>query len=108
MTGELPPQTNLIDSIVCPNCERALDPTASNCPDCQTSTSDKTDPRLVDRPWLILIVLLHLGILGIPLYWCTRYSLKTRLAIVLLSVVYTLVAVAIIIWGFMQILKLFA
>jgi hypothetical protein len=111
MTSELPPQTNVVDSIVCPKCDSTLDAMASHCPHCNTSTTDKNapsaDPRLVDRPWLIVIVLLHLGVLGIPLYWCTRYSLKTRLMIVLFSIVYTVFAVGVIIWGIMQILKLF-
>ena len=113
MTSELPSQSTAVDTIVCPKCDMALDAYADYCPYCHASTTDKpagqtTDRRLVDRPWLILVVLLHLGVLGIPLYWCTRHSLKTRLMIVLLSLVYTIVAIAGIVWGVMQMLRLFS
>jgi len=62
---------------------------------------------VIDRPWVILVVLLHVGFLGIPLYWKANYSRNVRLAICVASVVYTVVAVAIIVWGVVQIAQLF-
>ncbi|MFV1966299.1 MAG: hypothetical protein ACC628_12820 [Pirellulaceae bacterium] len=112
MTSELPQQATVVDTIVCPKCNRTLDASAEDCPYCYTPTADKssartTHQRLVDRPWLIIVVLLHLGVLGIPLYWNTRYSVRTRLIIVLVSLLYTIFAIAGIVWGIMQIVKLF-
>jgi hypothetical protein len=63
--------------------------------------------QLFDRPWFIIVLMLHVGLLGIPAYWATRYSRRTRVMLVVLSILYTVVAVAIIVWGIMQIVKLF-
>ena len=54
--------------------------------------------RLVNNPWALLVLVLHVGLLGIPLYWKTKYSLTVRLLIILASIVYTLVAVWLIVW----------
>ena len=64
--------------------------------------------QLIDRPWLIVLVLLHVGLLGIPLYWKSSYTRTTRLLICLASVLYTAFAVAVIAWGLWQIARLFS
>jgi hypothetical protein len=61
---------------------------------------------LLNRPWFLVVLLLHVGILGIPAYWATKYSVTTRLLIIAASIVYTLLAVAIIVWAVQQILAL--
>jgi len=53
--------------------------------------------RLLNRPWMLVVVVLHLGFLGIPLYWKTRYSVGTRIGIIVLSILYTVGAVIFII-----------
>jgi hypothetical protein len=93
-----------IDSIVCPSCQAALDVSADVCPRCGAATTvDRTGAalasrprkkgRLIDKPWLIVIVMLHVGFLGIPMYWRTNYSVATRLWLVAASIAYTLLAV---------------
>ena len=47
----------------------------------------------MDRPWLIIVVLLHVGLLGIPYYWKTKYSVPMRLTIIAVSIAYTLFVV---------------
>lgn len=61
--------------------------------------------RLIDNPWVLWVAVLHLGLLGIPLYWKTRYSVSTRLAIIGGSIAYTLFAVVAIYWGVMKIIE---
>ena len=63
--------------------------------------------RLMDRPWFIVVLLLHVGVLGIPAFWATHYSVSTRLLIILASILYTLFAVVVIIWSLQQIASLF-
>lgn len=105
----------LVSTVLCDRCHAEISAHAPRCPQCgavQTvaTLTDKTAPsaatpnsgapeRLIDKPWLLLVVLLHVGLLGIPLYWTTRYSLGVRLGICLASVVYTIAAVAGIGWG---------
>ena len=48
---------------------------------------------------LIVLTMLHVGVLGIPLYWHTRYSIRVKLAMIAASVLYTIGAVAGIVWG---------
>src|SRR5688572_4613135 len=99
----------LVSSIICPRCYTELSADSETCSHCGTSL--RTQPaarqtevvdqgRIIDRPWLIGIVLLHIGFLGIPLYWKTSYSVGARIAICLLSIAYTVFAVAVIVWGF--------
>jgi hypothetical protein len=101
----------LVASIVCSQCDTALDPAADVCPSCGAAVSGArasspgSRQRILDRPWLIIVLMLHLGVLGIPLYWKTSYSLKTRWLLVFLSIVYTAFAVAVIVWSFGQIAK---
>ena len=41
--------------------------------------------------WLIIVLLLHVGLLGIPIYWRTKYSTTTRLFIIgIVAVTYLL------------------
>ncbi len=95
-----------LDTIVCPRCEAPLAAAATHCDRCGADTVSGQPPpgptgkkgRLLDRPWVIIVVLLHVGLLGIPLYWKTKYSLATRLLIVAASIVYTVAAVIAIIW----------
>ncbi|MEM1070429.1 MAG: hypothetical protein AAGG48_06655 [Planctomycetota bacterium] len=53
--------------------------------------------QVMDRPWVIVVLLLHVGFLGIPIYWKTKYSVGTRVWICVASIVYTVAAVAFII-----------
>jgi len=100
-------------SIVCPNCGTALEPADDVCHRCGARTSiaapQSAAPRarLMDRPWLLIIVVLHVGVLGIPLYWKTKYPAPVRLAIIGASVVYTVLAVAVIALGSMYIIGQF-
>ncbi|MDG2223162.1 MAG: hypothetical protein P8L85_17405 [Rubripirellula sp.] len=50
--------------------------------------------KVMDRPWVITLLLLHVGFLGIPIYWKTNYSVGTRVWISVASIVYTVAAVA--------------
>jgi hypothetical protein len=97
-------ETYSVVSIICPNCKTALDPGDDVCRQCGAHTTsgvvDTTDAprtRLIDRPWLLIVVVLHVGLLGIPLYWKTSYSTSVRLVIIVASIVYTVFALAIII-----------
>ena len=95
----------MIDTIVCPQCQAALAASADACPHCGAATvavaslpTNQGDThetkRLIDKPWLIVILILHVGLLGIPLYWKTSYSLVVRLWLIVASIVYTVFAVA--------------
>lgn len=99
--------TALAAEIICPQCASTLDAAADGCPYCGCVTTAAPPPArvkpLIDRPWLIALAILHVGVLGIPLYWKTSYSLSTRLLLVGVSIVYTIVAVAGIAWGGWQI-----
>lgn len=53
--------------------------------------------QVMDRPWVIIVLLLHVGLLGIPVYLKTKYSLGTRIWICIASIVYTVAAVAFIV-----------
>ena len=92
-----------IETIVCPQCQSVLDVSAETCGQCGAATTSPShsrrseSPPLIDRPWLIVVVLLHVGFLGIPLYWATSYSFGVRMGIVLASIVYTVVAVLVIV-----------
>ena len=93
----------LVATIVCPSCHRELELAQDVCPRCgnrianaaTTSTDDVF--RVIERPWVLTILLLHVGLLGIPIYLKTGYSLRTRLLICAISIAYTIVAVAIIV-----------
>lgn len=108
-------EAQTVTTIVCRQCHAELDVSAVVCYDCGTSTNEdeplKTQTidkqRLLDRPWFLFILVLHVGFLGIPAYWKTNYSVTTRLFIVAASIVYTVVAVAIIIWWLMQLARYF-
>jgi len=52
----------------------------------------------MDQPWLLAVVLLHVGFLGIPVYWRTKYSTSVRLAIIAASIAYTLFVVIFVYW----------
>ena len=98
-------ETYSVTSIICPNCTTALDPTDDVChrggadTTSGADTNDAQRSRLIDRPWLLIIVVLHVGVLGVPLYWKTKYSTSVRLAIIAASIAYTLFAVTMIVWG---------
>ena len=91
-------------SIVCPGCGADLDPTADICEACgaRTTTGQPlvAPPKpLMDRPWLLVVVLLHVGVLGIPLYWKANYPAHVRLGVIAASIVYTIFALVVILWG---------
>ncbi len=54
--------------------------------------------RLLNQPWALVVLILHVGFLGIPLYWKTKYSVGIRLMMIVVSIVYTVGAVALIVW----------
>jgi hypothetical protein len=92
-----------VATIVCPRCRAELDLHLDLCPQCgsalhvhpaNSASGDDEPIRVLDRPWVLAVLLLHVGLLGIPLYCKTRYSVATRAIICLLSVVYTILAVA--------------
>ncbi|MDA1055567.1 MAG: hypothetical protein O3C40_34665 [Planctomycetota bacterium] len=93
-----------IATIICPDCGAELAPASETCEQCGATTSKPRSSeskeklrQLLDRPWVIVVLILHVGLLGIPLYWRTNYSLGTRLAMVIASIVYTVGAVAFIV-----------
>jgi predicted amidophosphoribosyltransferase len=97
-------QADLVVEILCPHCNAVLDAHLNRCPQCgrpTASASREPAPRqsLIDRPWVIVLTMLHVGFLGIPLYWHTRYSTRVKLAMIAASILYTIGAVAGIVWG---------
>ena len=59
-----------------------------------SNTSQKNSPEWISRPWVIVVLVLHVGCFGIPIYWKTNHSVGVRLAIIAVSIVYTVAAVA--------------
>jgi hypothetical protein len=81
-----------------------LDAHLNHCTHCgRPTTAASCEPApaqsLIDRPWVIVLTMLHVGFLGIPLYWHTRYSTRVKLAMIAASILYTIGAVAGIVWG---------
>lgn len=79
----------------CPRCQIQLSESVTQCPRCGVPcepilVAEPVDSRLIDEVWVLVIIVLHLGCLGIPLYLVTRYSLTTRWLICLVSILYTL------------------
>jgi hypothetical protein len=109
-------EAHTVTTIVCRKCHADLAVSAAFCDQCGTPTNDGQPPsgapadaqrRLMDRPWFIIVLLLHVGVLGIPAFWKTNYSVPTRLLIILASILYTLFAVVVIIWSLKQIAAVF-
>jgi len=93
-----------VTTILCPDCGAELRPTDEACEQCGRTTarpaateSKEKLKQLLDRPWVIVVLMLHVGLLGIPVYWKTNYSLGARLTMVIASIVYTVGAVAFIV-----------
>ena len=93
-----------LTTIVCPGCGAELEPTAETCRKCGgttvkpgTNESKVQLQQLLDRPWVIVVLMLHVGLLGIPVYWKTKYSLGARVFLVVTSIVYTVGVVVIIV-----------
>lgn len=82
-----------VTTIICPDCGAELAPTSKTCEHCAGTAKQP----LLSRPWIIVVLMLHVGLLGIPLYWKTTYSLGVRLLLVAASIIYTVGAVAIIV-----------
>ena len=92
-------EAETVDTIICPGCSAELAAADDVCAQCGAPTTVKGRPQeLINRPWVIVILMLHVGLLGIPVYWKPKYSLGTRLLIVLASIVYTVAAVIFITW----------
>ena len=91
----------LVATIICPHCHAELEAERDVCPHCRTSLRKGAgngegagkQNHVLDRPWILLVLLLHVGLLGVPIYLRTRYSLKTRILICLASVAYTVFVV---------------
>ena len=105
-----------VETMICPSCHADLPADAERCVRCGSSTrpSNGSDElgrpgeqaeRLRDRPWLLTILLLHLGVFGIPLYWQARYSRNIRIGIVIVSILYTILVIVVVAWGVMQIAR---
>lgn len=91
-------------TIICPDCGAELRPVDETCAQCggraanRAATASKAKlKQLLDRPWVIVVLILHVGLLGIPIYWKTNYSRGTRLMMVVVSIVYTVAAVTFIV-----------
>jgi hypothetical protein len=106
-----------VSTVVCPHCQADVVAHAELCSHCGQRLVCPNRPheaplgeegRIIDRPWFIVVLLLHVGFLGIPFYWKTRYSLGTRALICLISIAYTLFVVAVVTWGLLQIRQAFA
>lgn len=89
-----------VTTIICPGCGAELRPTDEACERCGDMAAKPTLAssrarlkQLLDRPWVIVVLMLHVGLLGIPIYWKTNYSLGVRLLLVIASIVYTVGAV---------------
>ena len=92
-------EAETIDTIICPGCHAELAASDEVCSQCGAATTDKRPPEeLINRPWVLIVLMLHVGLLGIPFYWKTKYSVGTRLLIILASIAYTVFAVTFIIW----------
>jgi hypothetical protein len=74
----------------------------------ETPTAPEDSRSLFQRPWVILILVLHLGALGIPLYSRLDYSRAVRISIVVISIVYTIFVAMVIYWSVQQIINGFA
>lgn len=81
---------------------RAGDPAGLSSDEPESAAS----ARLRDEPGWIVILVLHLGLFGIPLYWRTRYPVSVRLLIVVVSLVYSLLFGLVVFWGGLQIVRL--
>ena len=66
-------------------------------PNSNTAPARSELMQVMDRPWVIVVLLLHVGFLGIPVYWKTKYSVSTRIWICVASIVYTVGAVVFIV-----------
>ena len=93
-----------VTTIICPGCGAELAAAASRCQKCGGATAPvgSADSKaklneLLNRPWVIVVLMLHVGLLGIPWYWRTKYSLGARLFMVIASIVYTVAAVVFIV-----------
>jgi len=93
-----------LTTILCPVCGAAMRSADETCEQCGRTIAKPaaTDAKvklkqLLDRPWVIVVLMLHVGLLGIPVYWMTNYSLAARLMMVVASIVYTVGAVALIV-----------
>jgi hypothetical protein len=117
-----------VTTIICPMCRAELDAAADQCAQCGAATRQEaagrphqvvtagaphstglpghcTEPKLLDRPWMLTILLLHLGAFGIPLYWRRScYSRSVRLGLIVVSILYTILVVLVIAWAVGQIL----
>jgi len=76
-------------------------------PSQEPTTQTQKLKELVEKPWVLVILVLHVGLLGLPVYWKLNYSFGARLLIILASIAYTVFAVLVIIWGCRQIALLF-
>lgn len=96
----------LVPTIICPGCGAELGAHVEICPRCHSPvqtvpgggaprplSSQAAPTPALDKPWVLVILVLHVGFLGIPLYWKTHHSVRTRLMICLASVLYTVFAV---------------
>ncbi len=89
-----------VTTILCPDCGAELRPAHESCEQCGRAAAKQPSAesrerlkQLLDRPWVIVVLMLHVGLLGIPVYWKTNYSLAARLMMVVASIVYTVGAV---------------
>lgn len=85
----------------CSRCEAQLSDGAERCDYCgalvkrQAASAAERDRRLMENPWVMLILVLHLGVLGIPLYWRAKYSPAQRWLVIAGSIAWTLFVVVV-------------
>lgn len=106
----------LVTTIVCAECGAELPPSANVCPGCGAAaavTAAEKPPQmagstagvrsLLDRPWLILILLFFVtAILGLPLLWISRgFSLAWKIVLSVVVTTYT----TLLLWGFWLIMN---
>jgi hypothetical protein len=91
--------------VVCPSCLAESDASAETCARCgqrlegsKRASETEGAAKLIDRPWLMILLVLHLGLLGIPLYWKSSYSLARRIQICLASIAYTVFVLFAVYW----------
>ena len=114
MSGEMTAMNALhVTTINCPGCGAELQPIDRACQQCghampKPAAIDSKEKlkQLLDRPWVIVVLMLHVGLLGIPVYWKTNYSLGARLLMVIASIVYTIGAVAFIVVMLQRLIRL--
>ena len=68
--------------------------TAHGTHPCDADARRQGNQAWMSRPWVIVLMVLHIGFFGIPFYWKTNYSVGVRVLIIAVSILYTVAAIA--------------